>query len=216
MSTIGRETAVAAPSVQPVSSPFEGEPNRRVAIGVMGSAGGKIGTEVAAKVRELGREIGRRDWITVTGACPGMPHEAVLGAKELGGLTVGISPALSREEHINEYRSPTDHLDVMVYTGSGLMGREITTIRSCDIVVIVGGRSGTLGEFAIAYDEGKIVAALSSTGGIADRVHELVRMVNKETGATVISDGDPATLLDKAYAALLERGGRTTGPIING
>ena len=37
--------------------------------------------------------------------------------------------------------------------GSGLMGREIENIRSCDVVIFAGGRSGTLGEFAIAFDE---------------------------------------------------------------
>src|SRR5438093_12370710 len=41
------------------------------------------------------------------------------------------------------------------------MGREITNIRSCDIVVIVGGRIGTLGEFAIAYDEGRLIGVLT-------------------------------------------------------
>ena len=40
-----------------------------------------------------------------------------------------------------------------VITGSGLMGRDITYIRSCDMVVIAGGRTDTLGELAIAYDE---------------------------------------------------------------
>ena len=50
---------------------------------------------------------------------------------------------------------------MLIYTGSGLMGREITDIRSCDIVVIVGGRIGTLGEFAIAYDEGRLIGVLT-------------------------------------------------------
>ena len=39
---------------------------------------------------------------------------------------------------------------------AGSWDAEITNIRSCDIVVIVGGRIGTLGEFAIAYDEGRL------------------------------------------------------------
>ena len=37
------------------------------------------------------------------------------------------------------------------------MGREVVNIRSSDIVVIVGGRSGTLGELAISCDEGKLI-----------------------------------------------------------
>jgi len=40
------------------------------------------------------------------------------------------------------------------------MGREVENIQTCDAVVIVGGRSGTLGEFAIAYDQAKIIGVL--------------------------------------------------------
>ena len=54
-----------------------------------------------------------------------------------------------------------------VITGSGLMGRDITNIRSCDMVVIAGGPTGTLGELAIAYDEGRLIGVL--TGQAASR-----------------------------------------------
>jgi predicted Rossmann-fold nucleotide-binding protein len=62
--------------------------------------------------------------------------------------------------------------DVLIYTGSGLMGREITNIRSGDMVVFAGGRSGTLGELAIAYDEGRLLGVLTGTGGITGMVEE--------------------------------------------
>ena len=67
---------------------------------------------------------------------------------------IGISPGLSLDEHRGKYHSPVDGFDVLVYTGSGLMGREITNIRSCDMVVIAGGRTGTLGGLAIARQSG--------------------------------------------------------------
>jgi uncharacterized protein (TIGR00725 family) len=141
----------------------------------------------------------------LTGACPGLPHEAALGAKAENGLVIGISPALSLDEHIVRYHSPYQEYDAIVYTGSGLMGREITTIRSCDIVIIVGGRSGTLGEFAIAYDEGKLIGVLEGTGGVADHVREVVRIVNKTTRAEIIYDHDPVTLLDRCLEAYERR-----------
>jgi hypothetical protein len=50
-----------------------------------------------------------------------------------------------------------------IYRGSGLTGREITNIHSSEMVVVLGGRSGTLGEFAIAYDEGKLIRKLKET-----------------------------------------------------
>lgn len=174
----------------------------RMVFGVMGSAGGEVDESVTAKVFELGAEIGKYGYTLVTGVAPGYPHDSVLGAKSQGGLVVGISPAQNFTEHIERYTSPTRGYDVIVYTGSGFMGREVENIRSCDAVVIVGGRSGTLGEFAIAYDEAKLIGVLEGTGGIADHIDELVKVINKETGAKIISHTDPVELvklLEEAY-----------------
>lgn len=171
----------------------------------MGSAGGKLDAEVAERARELGREIAGHDCVLITGACPGLPHEAVLGAKAVGGLVIGVSPALSLDEHIERYHSPYEEYDVLVFTGSGLMGREIENIRTCDIVIIIGGRSGTLGEFAIAYDEGKLIGVLQGTGGISDYVDDIVAMVRKQTNAQLVYDRDPASLMDRLLAAHEER-----------
>jgi len=164
---------------------------------VMGSSGGMIPSEAAKKVNELGKEIGRRGHVLITGACPGLPHEAVKGAKSVGGTVVGISPALNFREHVVRFKSPVRGYDALVYTGSGLMGREIENIRSCDVVVFAGGRSGTLGEFAIAYDEGKVIGILENTGGITEHLKTIVSFVRKETKAILVSSPDPKDLLGR-------------------
>jgi len=169
-------------------------------IGVMGASGGDLDDAVRAKAYRLGEAIAERDAVLITGGCPGLPYEAVRGAKTKGGLVVGISPGLSIEEHRGKYRSPVDGFDVLVYTGSGLMGREITNIRSCDIVVIVGGRTGTLGELAIAYDEGRLIGVLTGTGGITDVVETIIRVSGKLTGACILYDDDPTRLVDRLIA----------------
>ena len=186
--------------------PADRDPSKlhRVAVGVMGSAGGGLADATLKKVFRLGAEIARRDWVLVTGACPGLPHEAVRGAKSEGGTVVGISPALNFGEHMLKYRSPCRGYDVIVYTGSGLMGREIENIRTCDMVVLVGGRSGTLGEFAIAYDEAKIIGALTGTGGITDKLQEIISFIHKDTGAHVVYEDDPVHLVD-SLARLYEQ-----------
>src|SRR5512143_786073 len=148
----------------------------KLTIGVMGASGGNLTDEVRQRVYRLGEAIADHDAILVTGACPGLPYDAVRGAKAKGGLVVGISPGLSIDEHRGKYRSPVEGFDLLVYTGSGLMGREITNIRSCDIVVIAGGRTGTLGELAIAYDEGRLIGVLTGTGGITVMVEEIIRI----------------------------------------
>jgi hypothetical protein len=180
----------------------------KITVGVMGSSGGSISRETRRKAYALGKEIAQRGCVLLTGACPGVPYHATRGCKEAGGFTVGVSPALSLQEHITRYQSPWRHFDVLIYTGDGLMGREITAIRSCDITVLIAGRSGTLGEFAIAYDEGRIIGALQGTGGVADGLSHILDIVGKETGAEVISDADPARLLDRLLAAHRRRKGR--------
>jgi len=177
----------------------------RMSVGVMGSAGGELEDKARQLVRQLGRAIASRGYILITGACPGIPHEAVKGAKEEGGTVVGVSPALNLEEHVRKYQSPTRGYDAIIYTGSGLMGREIENIRSCDVVIFAGGRSGTLGEFAIAYDEAKVIGVLEGTGGITEHLKEIIAIIQKRTGAIVCYDTNPEHLLDKLERIYKER-----------
>jgi len=169
----------------------------KLKIGVMGSAAGKLSSKHRSLAFDLGRVIAEEGCVTITGGCPGLPLESARGASGAGGLVVGISPGLSEWEHVNIYHSPLEFHDVLIFTGSGLMGREVVNIRSSDIVVIVGGRSGTLGEFSIAYDEGKLIGVLQGTGGITSEIKNIVSIIRKRTGAKVIYDVDPQKLVRK-------------------
>ena len=172
-------------------------------IGVMGSAGGPITDEELELARRLGRRIAHQDCTIVTGACPGLPHAAVLGAHEEGGVSLGVSPALSPEEHVQIYASPLQPYTTMVFTGSGLMGRETHNIHSSDFVLFVGGRSGTLGEFAIAYDEGKLIGILRNSGGISNDFEAIAKLVKKSTGSVIIADENPERLVDRCLETFI-------------
>lgn len=169
----------------------------RLTVGVMGSASPQVPRDLAGRAYALGQAVARHGYVLITGACPGLPYECARGARNFGGISIGISPALSLDEHVHKYLSPVDAYDVIIYTGSGLMGREVTNIRSSDVVVILGGQSGTLGEFAIAYDEGKLIGVLEGTGGVADRIRDIVAGFDKDTGARLIYDSNPTVLLEK-------------------
>jgi uncharacterized protein (TIGR00725 family) len=174
--------------------PFSGA---QIRFGVMGSAGGEIAASCLELCRGLGRAIAESGCCLLTGACPGLPHETVLGAKEVGGHVIGISPAVSLKEHIETFASPYKEYDVLIFTGLGLMGRELINIRSCDIVIVVGGRSGTLGEFSIAYEEGKLIGVLTGTGGITAALPALEITLGKKTGAEVLYESNPKQLIDR-------------------
>lgn len=170
-------------------------PGMALKVGVMGGASGDMTPAHLDAAESLGRAIARSGCVLITGACPGLPFAAARGAKSAGGTVVGISPGLSLDEHVYKYRSPAEHHDILVFTGSGLMGREVDNIHTSDVVVIVGGRSGTLGELAIAYDEGKLIGVVTGTGGISDMVRDILAACAKETGARVVYDPDPKRLV---------------------
>ncbi len=165
----------------------------------MGSASGPQIEDPHARemARALGAEIGRRKHIFINGACPGIPNDAMLACKEAGGLTIGISPAFSEHEHLNEYLSPHDH-DLLIYTGLGFMERDIINIRSSDGVVIISGGIGTLNELTIAYDEGRPTGILTGTGGISDSVpHVIEELCHRHIPPNMVFSSDPKELMDK-------------------
>jgi uncharacterized protein (TIGR00725 family) len=100
---------------------------------------------------------------------------------------------------------PTDACDVLVYTGFGLKGRNVVLVRSCDVVIFVAGAMGSLNEFTIAYDEGKVIGCLRGTGGVADQVDYLLEKFSKDTGAKVFQLEDPEALVDACVSCLETR-----------
>jgi len=165
----------------------------------MGSASGPQAEDAVAiqKAREMGGEIARRGHILINGACPGIPDEAAVAAKKGGGTVIGISPAFSEYEHVNEYQSPNHH-DILIFTGQGFMERDIINIRSCDAVVIIAGGIGTLNEFTIAYDEGRPIGILTNSGGISNSIPHIVEEIcERKIPPNMVFDDDPKTLLDK-------------------
>lgn len=187
-------------------------------VGVMGGAADVASPDHLARAHALGRAVAVRGCVLITGACPGLPLAAACGAKQAGGLVVGISPGTNLDEHLGTYASPTAFHDVLVYTGSGLMGREVVNIRTSDVVAIVGGRSGTLGELAIAYDEGKPIGVLTGMGGISDLVPDILAACAKDTGSRVVYEADPDRLIEQLLrgyptrrASAPPEGGETEG-----
>ena len=177
-----------------------------IAIGVMGSAGDAAGAgnkaALAAKADALARAIAERKLSLLTGATTGIVYVVGKAAHEAGVLHVGISPAGDKREHADKYKLPVDACDLIVYTGFGLKGRNVVLVRSCDIVLFIAGAMGSLNEFTIAHDEGKVIGCLTGTGGVADEADYLLKKFSKDTGARVFQNDDPAKLIDACLHAL--------------
>jgi len=175
----------------------------RTKIGVMGSAApdstrldsGKILVE---KAEQLAQAIAKRDVVLFTGATTGLVYVVGKTAHDAGCFHVGISPASNEQEHVGLYHLPLDACDTIVYTGFGLKGRNVVLVRSCEIALFVAGAMGSLNEFTIAHDEGKIIGCLTGTGGVADESEFLLQKFGKHGTATrVFTGSDPDELLDK-------------------
>lgn len=170
----------------------------KIKVGVMGSsseAGGDAANVLRDKAESLARAIAARDVVLLTGATTGVVYAVCQKAHAAGAFHVGISPAGNAEEHVENYKLPTDACDVLIYTGFGLKGRNVVLVRSCDVVIFIAGAMGSLNEFTIAHDEGKVIGCLTNTGGVADEVEYLLEKFSKPTGAQVFLNSEPEQLL---------------------
>lgn len=165
--------------------------------------------DAVEKAEEVGREIARRGMVLVTGATVGIPYWAAKGAKEEGGIVIGLSPAASEVAHVKTYRLPTDYHDLIIYTGFEYSGRNLLLTRSSDAVVVVCGRMGTLNEFTIAFEDQKPIGVLEGTGGTADELKDIINKMNRGPGRVVYSN-DINELLDKVVAEI-EKDKRNNG-----
>lgn len=175
----------------------------RYKIGVSGSARNNCAPGAYAKSREVGRQIALHDAVCVTGDTVGVPHAAVHGAKAAKGITVGVSPAITRYEHLRKYHLPDDDMDVVMYTGFQYSGRNLLFIRSCDAVIFICGRIGTLNEFTIAFEDKKPIGVLTETGGIVDELENILKASSRGQGK-IVWDSDPKRLVQKLMVLIKE------------
>lgn len=148
---------------------------------------------------DIGREVVNQGGVLISGATTGAPLWACRGAKEAGGVSVGLSPAGSEREHIELYKLPFDYMDFIIYTGFGYVGRDMLMTRTSDAVVIGPGRVGTLHEFTVAFEDKKPIGILKGDGWETDEIIEMIieKSHRKEDNPNVVYDSDPKKLVEK-------------------
>ncbi len=101
--------------------------------------------------REVGRKIAEHGHVLITGGLGGVMEAASEGAREAGGVTVGILPG--------EKETANPFVTVAIGTGMG-HGRNAIIVRSADAVIALPGLYGTLSEVALALKMDKRVIDL--------------------------------------------------------
>jgi uncharacterized protein (TIGR00725 family) len=119
-------------------------------IGIIG--GSNASPEQEQMAREIGAEVAKARALLLCGGRGGVMEAACRGAKEAGGMTLGILPGTQRDE-ANEW------VDIPVVTGLGEARNAVIT-RTADALIAVGGRYGTLSEIAFGLHFGTPVVGV--------------------------------------------------------
>ena len=146
----------------------------RVAV-IGGSRPGKEALEQAFRVGQL---LAREGAVLVCGGLGGVMESASRGAREAGGLTLGILPGRDPSE-------ANPFIDIPFATGLGYT-RNSLVVMNADAVIAIDGEYGTLSEIAYGLIYGKKVVGLGTwdvKGIIPAATPE--EAVNRALGGTV-------------------------------
>lgn len=108
--------------------------------------------------RETGRILAERGAILICGGLGGVMSAAAQGAREAGGLTVGILPGTDKTE-ANPY------IDLALATGLGHV-RNTIIVQSAQGIIALPGESGTLSEVAFGLTLKRPVVGLQAWSDI--------------------------------------------------
>ncbi len=167
---------------------------------MIGSDGDHCAENTYEAAKEVGRQIASRGGVTVTGGLGGVMEAACRGAKERGGMVVGIIPH-------EDMTFANPYCDIIIPTGIGF-ARNFITAYSADAAIVVGGGAGTYIEACVAYQKGKPIVALTGTGGTADKIAD--SYLDDRKTIKVFSASSPKEAVDQAldYATNGKKGVR--------
>lgn len=121
-------------------------------VGIIG--GGRPQPHHLELAYRLGYLVASKGGLLICGGLGGVMEAAARGAKEAGGLTVGILPG-------PDYREANPYIDISVATGIGHARNALVAMNS-DVLIAVGGEYGTLSEIAFARIYNKKIISLDS------------------------------------------------------
>jgi uncharacterized protein (TIGR00725 family) len=114
--------------------------------------------ESMALAAQVGRTIAAKGAVLICGGLGGVMEAAARGAKEEGGLTIGILPDYNKN-------SANPFIDVVIPTGLG-HARNILVAASGDLIAALPGCHGTRSEISVALKLGKPVIGVRAWGTI--------------------------------------------------
>ncbi len=169
--------------------------SKKICISVIGSGGGDdaLSPQIAEIANEVGREVAKRGAVLICGGLGGVMAEAAKGAKENGGLTIGILPG-------EDPGSANPFIDITIPTGLGF-ARNVLVAYSGDAVIAVSGRLGTLPEISYALLANKPVIGIH-TWNLEQLSGRMPSPEGQAYGDGVIKCENAKEAVDKAFALI--------------
>ena len=138
---------------------------RKHVVSVLGS-NSAASDEALVLAEKLGKAIVDNGWVLCTGGRSGVMVAASMGARKSESWTgfqiFGILPGETNHDG-NQY------LDIVLPSGFGL-ARNALVVRFSDVCIAISGGAGTLSEIALAWQFGRPVAVMSTSGGWSERL----------------------------------------------
>jgi len=128
------------------------EVKNKIRIGVIGGAKpDKTSLQAAFKIGQL---IAEKGALLICGGLGGVMEAAARGAKQAGGITVGILPG-------NSPKDANPYIDIALATGLGYSRNSLVAMNS-DALIAVDGQYGTLTEIAYGCIYGKKIIGIGT------------------------------------------------------
>lgn len=124
--------------------------------------------KIAKHVGEIIARLGFTLLFSIENDLNSLPIIAALSAKKNNGKTIGFT-------HSNETQDKLNASTEIIVTGMQRGGpREFILISSADVIIAIGGGSGTLMELSMSYQQNKKIIAIKNTGGWAEKIPEFI------------------------------------------
>lgn len=177
--------------------------NRKLQIGVMGSASDLKYTKKSEKfANELGKIIAQSGNILVYGAekdCCSLSTICAKSAKDNGGITLGVTYGKTKDCWNKEEYMPTIIFPCGLERGGG---REFSLVLACDVIIAIGGGSGTLNEIAVAYQANIPIVVIQNFKGWAKKLAN--KFLDDRNRLKCESAEEPQEALNKAIKLVEE------------
>jgi len=132
--------------------------------------------EIAEIAYQVGKRIAQKKHILICGGLGGVMEAACRGAKDGGGLTIGVLPGKEKNE-ANRF------IDIPIVTAMSHARNAIIT-RTADVLIAVDGKYGTLSEIGLALAIDKKVVGINtwdiegivSVGSVDEAMEEIEKV----------------------------------------